>query len=881
MAPNPSLSPVVPSLISVQIPSSVPVPSGLTTGTDLLAPPSDIMARLRHFPEEVYSLAAESHLVRIMKVLLGDAGAGQLKKRLTISRLSQVLSSTHFYDLDRFYGALFGVRRTPQEYLSFNPYTATATGDQWDTAHASDASYRSRVTQFARGIGFGATVIGMELVAEAILSVECDIYEIFNQVDRGTANYADRRLFVVRPKRPVTLAEAFDLKQVVSTLKPADVRVEIDYAGVQVNLPTPISSVVADSEHWEIVSNVSAQPSPLPPYLNPSATPVEQPRPPFTGYQGEAWSYVNDISGVEASTPTQRLTFIDGDYTDYLSQLALLPFRNIQSGRSVSDAILVAHPYAGPRISVGSTYVDRNGQVWSSGSGASRTTLAPLYSDRIPLTPLLGVVTSPPVSSGTHRFWLTPTRPQRDATQETLEITLVGNRLINYVTVEIVHFPHVMSVQVFDPTVDGSWLEVASQEVLTSKPEVFVEDRPIRSQEENHPQGLQWVKCSFRIPAVSSPRIRLVLTRGSGTPPLEWEDESGEAPEPLPYALGARNFDIGYRVTSLSDVPIDPATGMYLNPIATTRDILGSLVSFSLKQYQAINLQVGTRPWKSEPQPVSYAVVNLYVDTRVSATVGADGQVVDRFFLDPLAAGPSLNIYYSNDPTAPRGPITKDFCSGLVWTPLCRDYTLQKGYIKIPSTKARFFKFEFTNLTAEPYESLIPIIRNLKLFPTAVVAASIGLVATGTADAAIPPGMKAQAASSSRYSYADAVRILETSVEPPVYSPTETLYSPNPISAAKLAAQSWAFQYTPWHQGTRAPQWVQVGPHVYDEVEIEHRIKVGFFVGLNKLQAFRLDYSANDDADVYTDVFWDSANIGANTGWSITPNLLSMGALSP
>jgi hypothetical protein len=880
MAPNPSLTPI-PSLISVQLPPSVPVPSGLSTGTDLLLPQSAIMDRLRHFPEEVYSLAAESHLVRLMKVLLGDAGAGQLKKRLTISRLSQVLSSTHFYDLDRFYGALFGVRRTPQEYLSFNPYIATATGDQWDTAHASDASYRSRVMQFARGISFGATVIGMELIAEAILSIECDIYEIFNQVDLGTANYADRRLFVIRPKRPVTLAEAFDLKQVISTLKPADVRVEIDYQGVQVHIPTPVSSIAADSEHWEIISKVSAQPSPLPPYLNPSATPVEQPRPPFSGYQGEAWSYANDISGVTSISPPQRLTFVDGDYTDYLPYMAMLPFRNVQSGRAVSDAILIAHPYSGPRVSVGSTYVDRNGQVWASGTGADRNTLSTLYSDRIPLGPLLGVITSPPTASGVQRFWLSPTRPQGDTTQEVLEITLVGNRLVNYVTVEIVHFPHTLSVQVYDPTVAGSWLEVASQQVLNSKPEVFVEDRPIRSQEAGHPQGHQWVKCGFRIPAVSTPRIRVVLTRGPGTPPMEWEDEQGEAPEPLPYALGARNFDLGYRVTTLADVPIDPATGMYLDPIATTRDILGSLVSFSLKQYKAINLQIGGRPWKSEPQPVSYAVVNLYLDTRVAARVGADGQVVDRFYVDPIAAGPSINIYYSNDPTAPTGAVTEEFCEGLTWTPLARDYTLQKGFIKVPPTKARFFKFEFTNLTAEPYESLVPIVRTLKLFPASVVAASVGLVSTGTADGAIPPGVRAQAATSARYSYADAARILETVSEAPVYSPTETLYAPNPTSAAKLAAQSWAFQYTPWHQGTRAPQWVQVGQHIYDEVEIEHRTKVGFFVGLNKLQAFRLDYTANDDPDVYTDVFWDATHIGSNTGWAVTSNLLSIGVLSP
>ena len=235
-------------LVTAQTVEGSPVPRGTSSSTSPLLPARRVADRLAHFSEDVYDITPESHLSRFMKVLLGDAGAGQLRKRLTVTRLAQTLTGTHFLDLDRFFGALFGATRLTAERLGFDPYTGLATVDEWDAAHAKDASYRSRMAAFARALAWGPTPTGIELAAEALLAVDCDVFETWIQSDAGYRTYAelealynvingyaameglaysalegiglgqisknDRREFTVRPKRPVSLEEMLVLNRV-------------------------------------------------------------------------------------------------------------------------------------------------------------------------------------------------------------------------------------------------------------------------------------------------------------------------------------------------------------------------------------------------------------------------------------------------------------------------------------------------------------------------------------------------------------------------------------------------------------------------------------------------------------------------------------------
>lgn len=173
-----------------QRPGYTPLGVGIDEATGLLIPPQTVQARLRHFPEEVYDTSPASHIYRLVAAMVGDSGAGQLKKRLLMQRLASTLQGTHFYDLDRFYGALLGISRTIGEHLQYNPYADPQTTDVWQGIQDRDGSYRSRIEQFASAIQYGPSAIGMELIAEALLGIDVEIAESYEWADSRAQSYS-------------------------------------------------------------------------------------------------------------------------------------------------------------------------------------------------------------------------------------------------------------------------------------------------------------------------------------------------------------------------------------------------------------------------------------------------------------------------------------------------------------------------------------------------------------------------------------------------------------------------------------------------------------------------------------------------------------------
>jgi hypothetical protein len=174
------------ALMPSQTDPSSPAVSGLDSASGLILPDRSPSQRTAHFPDDLYDLTPTSHLMRLLSALLGDSGAGQLRKRLAMAQLGQVLTSSHFYDLDGFYGAIFNLNRLPSEDISaaqFNPYVDNTTPDDWNTVQSADASYRERINGLARGVAMGATRPGMLAAAEAVLGDLCDVYEGFSLID--------------------------------------------------------------------------------------------------------------------------------------------------------------------------------------------------------------------------------------------------------------------------------------------------------------------------------------------------------------------------------------------------------------------------------------------------------------------------------------------------------------------------------------------------------------------------------------------------------------------------------------------------------------------------------------------------------------------------
>lgn len=227
------------------------------------------------------------------------------------------------------------------------------------------------------------------------------------------------------------------------------------------------------------------------------------------------------------------------------------------------------------------------------------------------------------------------------------------------------------------------------------------------------------------------------------------------------------------------------------------------------------------------------------------------------------------------------------------WTPISRDYTLRQGFLRIPPTRAKHFKFEFTNLVHETYEALIPIRREVRVFPTSVVAEynmqTIDPVSkihrddqgeystehTARHDYSNSPGVRTLLENSDLARYSDALRVLNQHYEVGAEgysSRTEAYVARDPNTQDKLAELGWIWSYTPWHMGSTAPKWSLTQKHSYEKITVDHETKTAFFVGIRRLDAYRVDYMTDDDTDIYYEHFLDNSNISSLQGMEFTEN---------
>lgn len=432
-------------IIPLQSDPAGPQVTGVERATNMLLPDAPTMHQLRNFPENLYDLRGTSTLVRLMKVLLGDAGAGQLRKRSMITRLEAALSGANFFDLDRFYGAIFGALRSQNEVLEINPMDQVATPDEWDDIRAADASYRERIAELARAIAMGATIPGLRQAAEAIVQAPVDIYESWQLLDTygpilstepntwdetedlypvwqsipsnstwnavegtiqvGRTNTFTRSEIVIRPKKDYTSTqenlynaprEENALVRVLQKLRPAGTIVTVDLEVGNPHVETPISGLRADSEFWEVVPKVMPKTTlvgnieeiyPLSVRQKQqlassqkadggiTAPPLHRvlPRPPWSSSQGQTWTYNKAISAVTSytfappdpknvfdaqdstystTTDDQTVVFRDGTSTVYSARKGVLNAQQALAAGTVSDGVLVAHPYTGDRKAV-------------------------------------------------------------------------------------------------------------------------------------------------------------------------------------------------------------------------------------------------------------------------------------------------------------------------------------------------------------------------------------------------------------------------------------------------------------------------------------------------------------------------------------------------
>lgn len=396
-------------LMTLQLESTVvqPTDSGLVTTTNPLLPDRLVADRLSHMDPDIYDLSASSHLMKLLKVLMGGAGAGALRKMSTQARMANSFQGMHFLDLDHFYGALFGIQRTNAELqvdTSFNPYTDATDGASWDDIHSRDASYRDRLQKFAKAIYYGGSYAGLRAMVSAIISADCEIYESWEWIDEqsagigvlpiqlytytflqtnltyggmqaktwgawgggsnvfaGRTGQSDRAEVIVQPHRTLTTDETYEIVRVLNVFKPAGVNFTVNSAGIGTQVPLDIRSVAADSEYWDITVSVTPNPRlPINPYPAQTSPAV---RPAFSQYQGGSWTYNGDVSMVSSytmedgqvtSSPNdETVVFTDNTLRAYHSPNAVMTTSQAASATLVSDGVLASSPYAPARSMTG------------------------------------------------------------------------------------------------------------------------------------------------------------------------------------------------------------------------------------------------------------------------------------------------------------------------------------------------------------------------------------------------------------------------------------------------------------------------------------------------------------------------------------------------
>lgn len=379
------------SVLGLQVPSTQPLPPGTATAVNLISPPLQAAAQLASFPANVYDTSPTSLLYHFMQALLGDAGTGQLLKRNLVSRLQQAITSTRFYDLDSFYGALFGAQRGPSGAVPVNPatgqpvspYTELASPDGWDEIEAADAVFRERIIQLGKAITLGGTMPGMIALAEAVTGVTCQAWEAWRLGAAGgpgtvtwqgvTSAYATwsatvaqtwgsldgyvpdinvngvPSAVVVEPrKRYGSTAEGaaekgsdmFGVLSVTEVLRPAASIVSFT-DGITTMVPLTIAGAWADSENWELTHAVTPPDASSPAYasvagsyqgVNSGQLPpgsYVQPRPPLSRSGSGQYSYAREVTSV-ASRAVQGWHPGTAQVTDGQNyQSVVFPSRNV------------------------------------------------------------------------------------------------------------------------------------------------------------------------------------------------------------------------------------------------------------------------------------------------------------------------------------------------------------------------------------------------------------------------------------------------------------------------------------------------------------------------------------------------------------------------
>jgi hypothetical protein len=250
------------------------------------------------------------------------------------------------------------------------------------------------------------------------------------------------------------------------------------------------------------------------------------------------------------------------------------------------------------------------------------------------------------------------------------------------------------------------------------------------------------------------------------------------------------------------------------------------------------------------------------------------------FTMNALARFHPSFVLGTTNPTGFVGGPGSSFES-CTWTPVTRNYALAQGYLEFDPILAAVFKLEFTSLTPEPVDYVVPSTSTMKSMPP---NPSVSSAETGQ-PVALDPGLEIGQSVAPSLSYSDATPPNPAPTQG-ASKPTEAMYVTDPVAASQTTqAAGSLYNFQNWRPSQYVTQpggvdrQVTAGTHSYQESDLPVTSRAGYYVALAAITMYRASYLAQYDTEQYTDNFGDTANIAPSSldqanSWTWGPGML-------
>ncbi len=210
------------------------------------------------------------------------------------------------------------------------------------------------------------------------------------------------------------------------------------------------------------------------------------------------------------------------------------------------------------------------------------------------------------------------------------------------------------------------------------------------------------------------------------------------------------------------------------------------------------------------------------------------------------------------------------------WTPIPRTYEMQRGVMKLPLTRAKFWNLEVTNLRPEPNDKFVPVTRKVRTFPAELYQNTIPT--TTATDRSSPDDIGSNLQQTLPSNYVDSPQYQGTGTNVVGYTPTEVYLADDYETREKLATAGTPWRFQRMHGEKRTVSFTKAGPHIYQERQVTQTSNISYFTGLRNITFSRSLNSVPVNSPVVNETFLDGANSYKGNWTQDNDSLLSGGS---